>query len=289
MIGGIPYNRVHELEFQPGEVRLDVTYDSVRAYLQQQEQDEVKREQYQAMLQQGRLEWDRLSLMETEAIVSKKDQMIENERVQIEERYKKQQEMRAAEESANRKRREQRMQELQRERQREAPMNDQDNDSGSLVSAGILGTGVATMAMVSAFSSDGRDGEVKVGLSDESGWEDEGRSIQSPHTKPTLATNVAADTAEVGAAVGDSQAIAQAASSKVPTSDLSQPQKFEEIPTYEERVKKAEEAMAEYMDLDDGGDDWLKMMADIAMEDDSNQDKHEVRPDLINPDKQDLQ
>lgn len=36
LIGGVPLNRVHELEYEPGEIRLDINYDSCRRYLERE-------------------------------------------------------------------------------------------------------------------------------------------------------------------------------------------------------------------------------------------------------------
>jgi hypothetical protein len=40
LIGGIPLNRVHELEYSSGEVRFDINYDSAHSYLSQQPSEE---------------------------------------------------------------------------------------------------------------------------------------------------------------------------------------------------------------------------------------------------------
>ena len=40
LIGGVPLNRVHEFEFQSGEVRLNVNYDTTHQYLSSTPSDE---------------------------------------------------------------------------------------------------------------------------------------------------------------------------------------------------------------------------------------------------------
>jgi len=58
MISDIPFNRVHELEFRPGEVRLDVTYDSILA-LWKERQVSLARD-YTPIVETGKTELERL-------------------------------------------------------------------------------------------------------------------------------------------------------------------------------------------------------------------------------------
>ncbi|GFH53112.1 hypothetical protein CTEN210_09588 [Chaetoceros tenuissimus] len=48
LIGGIPLNRVHEFEYRPGEVRLDINYNTARALLESKPSDE-----YLAAIERG--------------------------------------------------------------------------------------------------------------------------------------------------------------------------------------------------------------------------------------------
>ena len=57
LIAGIPLNRVHELHFAPGEVRTDITYDSVRAMLPV---SSPPSQEYLAALERGKVELQRL-------------------------------------------------------------------------------------------------------------------------------------------------------------------------------------------------------------------------------------
>jgi hypothetical protein len=55
LIAGIPLNRAHELRFAPGEVRMDITYDSVRAFLPAEPTPE-----YLEAIERGKVELERL-------------------------------------------------------------------------------------------------------------------------------------------------------------------------------------------------------------------------------------
>jgi len=56
LISGIPLNRVHEFEIQPGETRLDLTYENGRQLLSQLDttSDQVKKSDYEAKINYGK-------------------------------------------------------------------------------------------------------------------------------------------------------------------------------------------------------------------------------------------
>lgn len=76
LIGGIPLSRVHELDFAPGEVRLDVNYRTVREGM-----PEVPSEEYRDALEAGRGKLEELRRQEREGggIRSVKEQSEERE------------------------------------------------------------------------------------------------------------------------------------------------------------------------------------------------------------------
>ena len=55
LIGGIPLDRVHELQFRPGEIRCDVTFDTVDAIASRQPSST-----YFDALERGRIELKQL-------------------------------------------------------------------------------------------------------------------------------------------------------------------------------------------------------------------------------------
>lgn len=81
MMAGIPINRVHELEYAPGEVRLDVTMDTTLGLWQSRQQSKEWVESYDTILSNGRKELQRLRGMND--MVSIKDQRLENERIAL--------------------------------------------------------------------------------------------------------------------------------------------------------------------------------------------------------------
>ena len=95
MFAGIPFNEVHSLEFEPGEVRFDVTRESVLALWKERREDpaylkkiEDGREKLAALRQDGGGgEVNRASYTNSGTngnFISKKDEKIEKERLDIE-------------------------------------------------------------------------------------------------------------------------------------------------------------------------------------------------------------
>jgi hypothetical protein len=77
MIAGIPFKDVHALEFVPGEVRVDITPESVRALFEKRKDDP----EYLAILEDGN---EKLaSLRRQTSIIGLKEQMAERERLEI--------------------------------------------------------------------------------------------------------------------------------------------------------------------------------------------------------------
>jgi broad specificity phosphatase PhoE len=91
MIAGIPYNRVHELEFRPGEIRYDVTMESTLKLWK--EKLSSNGEIYNDILQKGRvtLKDMRSTYNSGGTVTNLKDQRIEEERIGIERDYRKKQ------------------------------------------------------------------------------------------------------------------------------------------------------------------------------------------------------
>ena len=79
MIAGIPFNRVHELEFGPGEIRFEVTMDSTLALWKEKLENGKA---YQAFLQEGRENLTQLRAIAQNGgtVVNLKDKKIEDER-----------------------------------------------------------------------------------------------------------------------------------------------------------------------------------------------------------------
>jgi len=76
MISGIPYNRVHELNFSPGEIRFNVTVDNVFNHLAASTSSSV----YNSKVNKGKEYLQTLLLTDTEDIINVKE---EQERAEI--------------------------------------------------------------------------------------------------------------------------------------------------------------------------------------------------------------
>ena len=154
MIAGIPFKHVHEIEFESGEMRLDVTLESTKQLWsakkeqrrrQQQKNDEMKKENsasstttttmttiednknsandnYDSTLQRGRRNLKELrAIPESDEIVSVKDAQLDQERVEMERQLveKKKEDTRRREEQQARDRLEQQKQEINQARKAE--------------------------------------------------------------------------------------------------------------------------------------------------------------------------
>jgi hypothetical protein len=87
MIAGIPYKDCHALEFQPGEVRLNITPDSVRQLYDQRKDDPT----YLETIERGKVELKRLLLEQGEdsatTVVSLKERREDKVQADIEQAY----------------------------------------------------------------------------------------------------------------------------------------------------------------------------------------------------------
>jgi broad specificity phosphatase PhoE len=79
MMAGIPYARTHELEFRPGEIRLDVTPASIQDTLRQKEDDATL---YMETISKGNIKLK--ELRNSDNIVSRKDQLTNQEQRNLE-------------------------------------------------------------------------------------------------------------------------------------------------------------------------------------------------------------
>ena len=149
LIGGINLNRVHELSFRPGELRVDVDYNSINALASQPPPSS-----YMDILQRGRSELKQLR-DNPDILRNKKDLKYEEEREQerIVQEAKHKEEAKAKE--------------LDRKRKREERLQMKNNissnnslDAGSLAPAVLGGAAVA----LSVFQSDDETNDIVAGV-----------------------------------------------------------------------------------------------------------------------------
>ena len=83
MIAGIPYNQVHALEYAPGELRLDITPESVKALYQQRKDDP----NYLSILEDGKIKLQELRNKKSNNFVGLKELKEDKERLEMEAAY----------------------------------------------------------------------------------------------------------------------------------------------------------------------------------------------------------
>lgn len=240
MMAGIPYNRVHELEYAPGEIRLNVTRESTLELWKTRQGNAT----YAALVEQGRKRLK--TLRATNEFVNMKDQKIEAERLTIAQRKIEKDEERV------------RVEELDRQKylERQSQVaNFQSSDSFALPSvaqalAGVAGIGAATTQI----GRGGDDNDNALGDSPE-----KSSDAEDPISEP-LAVEVREPTLTNGSLYSSTTRAAQRVNGD--TNSI-----FDEGPSPlhpENRKRTAEKAMQDYMDEDDGGEAWLRSMAELA-------------------------
>ena len=242
MMAGVPYNRVHELEFQPGEIRLDVTKDSTLALWNKKKEDPA----YLATIQQGR---ENLKFLRSNKdIVSLKDQMMEEERIAIDKEF----EERQAEKNMLR----EQEQRLLRKRQEELDVATKDSKRDLLPFAAAGAMALAGAAMADRLSSKNPNAALETGDEDGSiftGTESDKTTARK--TRPLLITN---RNEPVDLASVTDRSTVQIAPPAAPVLD-----------PYE----AAQKAMEEYLEKDDGAEAWLESLAEIKDEQESSDDE----------------
>jgi len=238
LIAGIPLNRVHELEYAPGELRMDITQISTLNILKEKETNQ--KASYEEALAAGRKELERLRSTKEE-IVSLKDQKIEAERIEIDNNYNKME--------AERLEREDQVRENRLERQRQtAEAAGKNGDDGVITPLAAVGaaTVVGTAGIFAASGNDLKE-----------------MAASSAGTDPLSDSTTGKESADGIVDLETDNLLRDEFQSK-PTATLSPP--APPVDPYE----AAEKAMEEYLDRDDGAGDWLTVMADLYNEDDAS-------------------
>ena len=271
MIAGIPLNRVHELEFAPGEVRLDVTKEGVLAMWNKEKR--VSEDSYQQTLKVGR---ENLKSLQSQTdIVSLKDQRIEEEQQVVEQAYREKEAKRLATEEAKETQRRQmaeraREEQKMRVREKQVAASTQGGGQGTtdpvLAAIGFLAVGGTGVLL-----SGGNDKEEVESLSGVS------TAVRAPGNETGTGFAMANMTAPVDFGITPTRQSSGA-------TDLSISDTPETIRvngdsngkisiTSEDRIQAAEKAMDEYLNLDDGGDAWLNSLAEIASDEEEDEDR----------------
>ena len=260
MMAGIPFERVHELEYRPGEVRLNVTMDSTLALWNERKAAGLA--DYNKVIETGKIELDRLRGMED--IISLKDQRMDEEQRELEAVYQKEQTVKRRVESEERMAREERAQRVAAQPSAAPPM------AATGVGLGLL----AAAAVVNSAGSSSSPEPVASGELVASSLVDDApiEPIEEPPTMQQEDLFLAPPRED---RIFDPKLdIVQKATKPLPWT--ASPSSFTEIETNalvgapnsptlatsSTRVT-AEQAMEDYLNQDDGGEGWLQVMSEL--------------------------
>jgi hypothetical protein len=275
MIAGIPYNRVHEMEFAPGEVRLDVSMESTLALWKEKQ---ANLGGYQKLIEEGTVELQRLREMKD--IVSLKDQKLYEEQLEIEAETQRRRVQNRQREDDDKKARLERAQKISDENGGTSPVLNPIAIGG--VSIGFLGAAVAVGGGAeddangqSSATTTVEDPAIQMTAATEAQQEEpQMRAPSAPQEErifdPVLdgvekSTNPLPWVAPAGVITEMEETIA---GRSVVVEDE---EELEDQPVVDP-AKAADEAMEDYLSQDDGAEEWLQIMAQMAESDDDDDD-----------------
>ncbi|CAB9524678.1 Pfam:PGAM [Seminavis robusta] len=294
MIAGIPLNRVHELEYVPGELRMDITQVRTLQLWKERTENNNAAAGYQQTLANGKEELARLRATATSETLSLKDQNVEAERKEIERNYQKEQQAKQKkkeqEEAKKQKLRDDVREEQEAKRQQlrdeqEARRLERQQGEGSIddslmstttspsIAAGAA-FGVVGLAGMLASPSSGSDdnrGTANAGSGDPSGDPSSEAKLVATITE-TKPRGDESDELSSDVLVPISEASLSADS---PRLEAPLPMVPDVKPTREDKIRAAEEAMEEFLNQDDGAEDWLLTLSQLAGEDDNVDDEQD--------------
>lgn len=291
MMAGIPYNRVHELEFAPGEVRMNVTLPSVRALWQAKREPEAAAA-YQTVLAQGRE--NLAALRSGKGVVNLKDVKMESERLEVEQEYMaKEQQRRKREEKEEAARNAIRKQsEVERGDIRGSSDPAASNEPPNMwMGSALAGLAAIVVGAGSAALSKQAEDET-LAASAVRGGSTNTTIFDVPTTQTGMNNAVAASNRTGTIATADEEIAAVATTPSTNsaadggglystnTEGIITRQRVngarnntfpaQSPPQQLDPKEAARQAMEEYMDRDDGAGDWLMSLSDILQEDDDD-------------------
>ena len=270
MIAGVPVNRVHELEWNPGEVRYDIGMESVLARLQGGPSKE-----YAETIKQGKMQLANFR-KHPELMVNIKEKRLMEEVQAEEDRARKAKEAEIARNAAQEEKRAavaktemarnaaqaERRAKMTRFREPRAVVRDE-GDAGSL--SDLMPVGVLGLAGAMATFNGGKEDQEST----------EKKQVVATDTELYTDDNITAGEAIDSEGEEETPSELKAMEDLIDRHPIDIPEmtsdSFEalfktEQQTEEERLALAAEAMDEYMKKDDGGDAWLQSVASIMEE-----------------------
>jgi len=235
LIGGIPLNRVHELQFAPGEVRANVDYNSINALASR-----PPSQSYLDILDRGRVELKELRA-NPDLLRNVKDIEYEQEReAELKELEKKKEEEKARQLEVERKKKEKR---LQRQNQTK---NEIDFDS-----LGVVGTTIAgATVLASIFGSNETETKEDV--------------VDATSNTTDIGSETLNSTSNVVSTPSDEETL-RVDDQPIEDEDDDIPSAYDDVINEDEVVKISSAVAAENYE-----DDWLSSISDIMNEDDKD-------------------
>ena len=236
LIGGIPLNRVHELQYQPGEVRTNVNYDSINTLASR-----PPSQSYLDILQRGRVELKELRA-NPDMLRNVKDLEYEQEReAELKELEKKKEEAKAKQ--------------LEVERKKKEKMLQRKNQTRNEIDFGSLGFAGAGVAGATVFAS------VTLGSNETETEED---VIDATSNTTDIGSETLNSTSTVVSTPSDEETL-RVDDQPIEDEDDDVPSAYGDIINEEVVTKISSAAAAETYE-----DDWLSSISDIMNEDDKD-------------------
>uniref|UniRef100_A0A7S2UCM5 Uncharacterized protein n=1 Tax=Attheya septentrionalis TaxID=420275 RepID=A0A7S2UCM5_9STRA len=271
LIGGIPLNRVHELNMEAGETRFNVTMQ--RALNDFLVTDTKTTTHYKETLERGRQTLKELR-NDPDSIVNVKDQQYEVERIEDEETQRKKEEIetgRLAEEQAKREQTQKLAEDQKQQREKEkaaATANiPQGSSSGNafdvaipslLASVGVVGAALAAMGGSNNKNETSIDTLPEMPESKEPNIPLE--NMTSRLSIPDVDSDLIENNTRENLLNNDDMKREETSSST--TATIAQ-EEVRKIPPLDPR-QVAQDAMDEYLDADDGAGAWFGMLSDLV-------------------------
>jgi hypothetical protein len=210
LMAGLPLNKVHELNFQPGEIRYDITRDRVLSYSSLQAATEEKSVEYRAIIDRGRTTLKELRDEANRPVV----EFVPTRPVAV---------------------------------VKESSLTDNGAPDLGTFPFMALGTTAAISYSLSAQKKDGK-------TANEDG--EQSMLLEQQYQNQNQLNSAVAGMIPLSPELQRMENLVVSAPFDIPEMTM----------TKEEKITIAAEAMEDYMNRDDGGDDWLAQISSIANE-----------------------
>lgn len=269
MIAGIPFNRVHQLEYSPGEVRFDITYESTRKLYN--EKNTLASQRNSVVSYEQKLAIGRKNLIELHTnnpenggigYINMKDEKLEKDRLEVVE-------------AVAAKGRQRKLIEDEAENVRQQRQIQYNNENDSELNPTVFGAaGLLATAGIGLIVGRDETAESNIVYNDKTkgnvGFSSDSSNVLVTATANGAIMNMTTDSgSSLYASISQQRQRVNGDSKGL----------YSSPPVIVDPKVAAEKAMQEYLDRDDGADDWLQAMADIIEEPDDDDelvidDKH---------------